>query len=244
MMRLWTVIAMTVLAGWMLALSPEASRAWTVSLPGPAAETPAGGSPAASGFPAARSIHKSPTRKIVPRGRWKLDLSRGERLAFLRSVASLRPVPKAMLERLQARTVVRSLDHSSCGGHSACAVGTFTQLGTTRTATYELEFIHGILDTTTRSRFLVAHELAHLIEYEGLSATGRRAFELAFRSSPAWRDCFPYRNGCVPPPEVFADQFAMYALGAPASRTGYGVPRLVSDATFERLLRLHYRPSS
>ncbi len=67
-------------------------------------------------------------------------------------------------------------------------------------------------------------------------------FDSAFRTSPAWRACFPHRGGCVAGAEVFADQFAMYALGESASLTAYAVPRLISNAGFEALLRRHYVP--
>jgi len=78
------------------------------------------------------------------------------------------------------------------------------------------------------------------VDYEGLTPDGAAQFATAFRSSPAWKDCFPHDGVCLAMDELFADQFAIYATGAAASLTTYATPRLLSDATFEALLRATY----
>ena len=87
--------------------------------------------------------------------------------------------------------------------------------------------------------FVVMHEFGHAVFDVGLDEAGRRLFLSAFLLA-GWRgDC------CIGQSEVFADQFAYWALGGkPASVDSYSDTVLVPSARFARLLRenVSYRP--
>ena len=175
----------------------------------------------------------------IDRGAWTLGMTWAERTEFLASVAALRPQARMLVQRLDEHTTVRVLQRTSCGVRTSCAIGTIVQEGDVRTGTYRLELFRGDMDGTLGARFLTVHELGHLVDYDALDDAGRAAFDRAFRASPKWRRCFRHDGGCVDDAEVFADQFAMYALGETRSMTAYAVPRLLTDAAFEGLLRRH-----
>ena len=94
------------------------------------------------------------------------------------------------------------------------------------------------------ARFQLFHELGHLVDIQGLSPRGRRAFARAFRAAPGWKRCFPKRSGrgCSEMTEVFANQFACWAAGVRrVPRTSnYLTPCLLPARTMERLLVREY----
>jgi len=86
--------------------------------------------------------------------------------------------------------------------------------------------------------FTVLHEFGHVVDAIGLDVAGEQAFHQLFAQSPRWRDCFVYTPlGCVPPDEIFADQFAYWATDT-ASRVAdsYGDPPLADPDAFTALL--------
>jgi hypothetical protein len=94
--------------------------------------------------------------------------------------------------------------------------------------------------------FLIRHEIGHLVDFALIPGPVDRQFFALFRASPRWRDCFPLPDfartiyaRCVPPAEIFADQFAHWASRTDMTGTtvGYGVPKLVSDTAFANVLR-------
>jgi hypothetical protein len=81
--------------------------------------------------------------------------------------------------------------------------------------------------------FTVLHEFGHVVDAIGLDVTGQLAVQKLLTASPDWRDCFPYRPlGCVPPEELFADQFAYWATGISPVDVSYGDPPLVVPDEF------------
>ncbi len=158
---------------------------------------------------------------------------------FLAAVASMRPHARRVVDPLAGRTRVRILERTSCGGRASCALGTIVEQGDERTSSFEVELLRATMDGSLGARFLTVHELAHLVEYDLFDASDRTAIERTFRRSPRWRACFLHQGSCLEFSEVFADQFAMYALREPRSMTTYAVPRLLTDAAFEALLVRH-----
>jgi hypothetical protein len=154
-------------------------------------------------------------------------LRAGERRLFLDTVASFRAPARRILRQLSGGVLVQ---RGSCGATS-CA-GFDGRLWFIR--------LHPAQLRERYAPFLIAHELGHLVEELGLDQAARSRFQRAFRRSARWTDCFRARDGrCTPEGELFADQFAFYALGrrdgrAPAS--GYGTRPLLEARRFQRLL--------
>jgi hypothetical protein len=93
--------------------------------------------------------------------------------------------------------------------------------------------------------FTVLHEFAHVVDAVGLDVLGQLSVEKLFAASPDWSDCFFYRPlGCVPPEEVFADQFAYSATGVSPVEVSYGDPPLVEAAALAAVLsqQFAFRP--
>ncbi|MCW2928748.1 MAG: hypothetical protein JWM86_2716 [Thermoleophilia bacterium] len=170
-------------------------------------------------------------------GDWGYRMAQRERATFAASIAASPRVVRAAVGTIAPLTTVSVLATTSCGaGVSACATGTVSTTGTVTSATYRLEFTASQFNRSRSSRFLILHEVGHLVDYDQISAEEMRAFEQAFRASPRWRACFRHAGACLGIDEVFADQFALYATGERQSMTTYAVPRLMSAASFERLL--------
>lgn len=104
-----------------------------------------------------------------------------------------------------------------------------------------LRFVVALLPRTWRrtaiGRFVFLHELGHVVDWAFIGPALRQRVREAFASSPAWRDCFPYKGtGCVPASEVFAEQFAYWAGARRTLRSGYGIPPLLSRDAFGDLM--------
>ena len=93
--------------------------------------------------------------------------------------------------------------------------------------------------------FTVLHEFGHVVDTIGLDVAGQLATQALFARSPDWSDCFFYRPlGCVPPEELFADQFAFWATGVSPVDVSYGDPPLVQPDELAALLtrQFAFRP--
>jgi hypothetical protein len=90
-------------------------------------------------------------------------------------------------------------------------------------------------------RYILAHELGHVVDLTGLGARARTTFvRLAVaRGVPA---CLPYAGGCVSQEDVLADSIAFWATGDLAMRSVYDVPPVVSRAEMGRFLARWWRP--
>ena len=93
--------------------------------------------------------------------------------------------------------------------------------------------------------FTVLHEFGHVVDAIGLDVAGQLAVQALFARSPDWRDCFFYRPlGCMPPEELFADQFASWATGVSPADVSYGDPPLVQPDELAALVaqQFAFRP--
>lgn len=88
---------------------------------------------------------------------------------------------------------------------------------------------------------IVWHEIGHLAAAT-FSEADQQAFTALFRRSAHWQSCFRFGGGCLPPEEVFADNFAFWVTGNSRVRTAYGTSRLAGRRAFGRLLARDYRP--
>ena len=101
------------------------------------------------------------------------------------------------------------------------------------------------LNPTDATAFTVMHEFGHVVDAIGLDVAGELAVQKLFATSTDWLDCFFYRPlGCVPPDELFADQFAFWATGISPVDVSYGDPPLVVPDDFAALLaqQFAFRP--
>ena len=97
------------------------------------------------------------------------------------------------------------------------------------------------LDDSTR-KFLVRHELGHIVDFALVPENLDAQFLALFRRSPKWKACYKAAEGsrdpCIPYMEIFADQFAYWASapGQPDPSVTYQLPRLATSDDFQRIL--------
>ena len=156
------------------------------------------------------------------------------RRAWLAAVAGAPPVARRILSEVDGAVAVSLRNCGAEAGDSCASVSD--------TGKYSVWLSPADLGDSDGGRFVVLHELGHIVDYLGLDRTSYAAFRALFRRSPSWRSCFPDPgSGCVPFAEVLADQFAFYATGESEDPTGgYGDPPLASRAAFERVLLAEY----
>lgn len=100
-------------------------------------------------------------------------------------------------------------------------------------------------------RFVVYHELAHALDLLLLDRQGRRAISRAMRGSPRF-GCvinpaqvdldIPRSEWCLGDSELFADEFARWAVGDRRATGGYSTVPLLPPRTLRRLIERHATP--
>ena len=85
-------------------------------------------------------------------------------------------------------------------------------------------------------RFVITHELGHLVDFLGLDTFSHQDFQKLFSGSPKWKSCFPLRGQCTPFIEVYADQFGLFSTNAHGVQSGYGDDRLATGSAFANVL--------
>lgn len=176
-------------------------------------------------------------RAYLARG-WRFGptMRPGDRAAFRRALASAPPFAHVLVAQLDGAITV---DRRSCDMEdSSCAK--YDESGAYSMSIAPANFADSFADL----RYVVLHELAHLVDYVGLDSGAYGAFRSLFRTSPRWRGCFPNAaadRGCVDFAEILADQFAYWATELRADPGGgYGDPPLVASARFEAVLRAQW----
>jgi hypothetical protein len=157
--------------------------------------------------------------------------SGADRRAFLAVVDSLPPVARTIVRIIGGAITVRVLGNSApiCGGQTSCA-------GFDQGNGYFLILNRSQLRSSV-GRFVIAHELGHLVDFLGLDSFSHQKFRKLFSVSPHWKRCFREGGRCAPFLEVFADQFGFFATDARGVQSGYNDGRLAAGAAFGGLLR-------
>ncbi len=85
-------------------------------------------------------------------------------------------------------------------------------------------------------RFVIAHELGHLVDFLGLDTLSSQDFRQLFSRSPKWKSCFRLNGQCVPFLEIFADQFGFYVTNVRGAHWGYGDDVLAAARAYATVL--------
>jgi hypothetical protein len=157
-----------------------------------------------------------------------------DRQAFLKTVATLPPEGRNIVDTIQGAITVSVLGNSqpACGAPTSCA-------GFDPGRGYYLVLNAGQLHSKV-GKFVITHELGHLVDFLGLDTFSHQAFTSLFSKSPGYKTCYPLRGACSPSIEVFADQFGFFSTNAIGVQSGYGDPRLATSGAMSSLLQAQW----
>jgi hypothetical protein len=157
-----------------------------------------------------------------------------DRRRFMQAVNSLPPAGRKIVDIVDGAVTVSVVADSAlmCGRQTSCAGydpghGYFMMLNRAQLR-------------SNFGRFVIAHELGHLVDFLGLDTFSYEDFRRVFSRSPKWKNCFRWHGQCVPFLEVFADQFGFYVTNGRSGQWGYGDDRLVTAPAFETLLKAQW----
>jgi hypothetical protein len=161
-----------------------------------------------------------------------------DRGRFLKAVAALPPDARKIVDVIGGAITVSILADSSpiCRMQTSCA-------GFDPGNGYFMIVNRNQLRSRS-GKFVISHELGHLVDFLGLDTFSHEDFGGLFSKSSKWKSCFPVLGTCAPSLEVFADQFAFYSTNYVNFRPGYGDPRLATSSAFATILQAQwaYRP--
>lgn len=158
--------------------------------------------------------------------------SGADRRRVLQAVESLPPVGRRVVDIIGGAITVRVLTNSApiCGSQTSCA-------GFDPGNGYFMILNRAQLHSGSFGRFVITHELGHLVDFLGLDTFSSQDFRKLFAASPKWKGCFPLEGQCTPFLELFADQFGFFSTNARGVQTGYGDDRLASAPAFATRLK-------
>jgi hypothetical protein len=154
-----------------------------------------------------------------------------DRQAFLKTVSLIPPAGRKIVDVIGGAITVRVMANSApiCGAQTSCA-------GFDPSNGYFLILNRAQLHSPA-GRFVITHELGHLVDFLGLDTFSHRKFKSLFSRSPNWKSCFPLGSRCTSYGEVFADQFGFFSTNAHGVQSGYNDDRLATSKEFATLLR-------
>jgi hypothetical protein len=153
-----------------------------------------------------------------------------DRTAFLNVVRRIPPVGRRIVDMIGGAITVRVLADSApvCKAQTSCA-------GFDPGSGYFLILNKAQLHSGA-GRFVITHELGHLVDFLGLDTFSHHKFRALFSRSSKWKRCFKVSGRCAPFLEVYADQFAFFATDTGGVQSGYDDDRLATSAAFAALL--------
>jgi hypothetical protein len=153
-----------------------------------------------------------------------------DRAAFLKVVSQIPPVGRRIVDMIGGAITVRVLANSApvCNAQTSCA-------GFDPGNGYFLILNRAQLHSSA-GRFVITHELGHLVDFLGLDTFSHAKFQTLFSRSSKWKSCFKVGGQCVPFLEVYADQFAFFATNALGVQSGYDDDRLAASGAFAAVL--------
>lgn len=191
---------------------------------------------------------KQPT---PPRKSWFFhkSMKRSHKAIFRRAISKMSPTYRAILKKIAPYTKIKT--HS--GGGYSIAEGYDTMRNTDKTLPFTVSFARGHLMMKNFRNEVIAHELAHIIDFSGFDDQAYREMKKSFKKSKKWRNCSSSnykpsgglpRWPCAGDTELIADQLAYGALNKRSGVGGYGHPRLISARAAMRLTKKYYQMSS
>jgi hypothetical protein len=157
-----------------------------------------------------------------------------DRRRFLATVAALPPTSRKIVDTIRGAITASVINNSApiCGAQTSCAGfdpgnGYFLVLN-------RAQLRSGI------GRFVIDHEIGHLVDFLGLDSFSNDALRQLFSKSSYWKNCFPLRGQCVPFCELFADQFAFFSTNAHGVQSGYGDNRLATSSGFRNTISVQW----
>jgi hypothetical protein len=181
-----------------------------------------------------RSVHvrTSPVPKVLTSRSFAAGpgFTSVDRQDFVKAVDQLPSVGRRIVDMIGGAITVRVLANSApnCGAQTSCA-------GFDPGNGYFLIVNRSQLRSPA-GRFVITHELGHLVDFLGLDTFSHERFRTLFSKSPKWKSCFPVSGQCAPFLEVFADQFGFFGTNAHGIQSGYNDDRLASGPGFGALL--------
>jgi hypothetical protein len=157
-----------------------------------------------------------------------------DRRRFMKTVDSLPPTARKIVDIIGGAITASVLDDTAaiCGAQTSCA-------GIDPGNGYFLILNRSQL-RSAMGRFVITHELGHLVDFLGLDTWSAEDFRKLFSRSSKWKNCFPLRGQCSPLLEVFADQFAFFSTNARGVQSGYGDDRLATRSAFAKNLQTQW----
>ena len=154
-----------------------------------------------------------------------------DRENFVKAVDQLPAMGRRIVDVIGGAITVRVLTNSApnCGAQTSCA-------GFDPGNGYFLIVNRSQLHSSS-GRFVITHELGHLVDFLGLDTFSHEQFKTLFSRSSKWRGCFRVGGQCAPFLEVFADQFGFFGTNAHGIQSGYNDDRLATGPGFATLLR-------
>lgn len=186
------------------------------------------------------------TRKVAPpRKSWIFAKSASGKYKrmFLAAVRRLHPTYRAIVSQVAPYTTIKT--HKQ-GGYST-ANGYSSEDGD-KQKPFTISFARDHLNNRAFRREVIAHELAHIIDYAGFDHLAYKAFLARFKKSKAWRRCIPGKQQfsevsmwpCAQDEELIADQIAYAAAGGRSGEGGYGDPRLLPARTMLKMVKQNF----
>ena len=184
-----------------------------------------------------------------PRSSWlfRKSFSKAQRHLFLSAIKQMNPRYRALIKQIAPYTAIAS--HS--GGGISIAEPYDYSTGR-ESLPFAVSFERSHLQSRKFRKEVIAHELAHIIDYAGLDDNAYSVFLKKFKKSGKWRRCRPGSSSgggssvwpCIVDSELIADQMAYSALNKRSGMGGYADPRLISSKAMIALLGTHFHLTS
>jgi hypothetical protein len=160
-----------------------------------------------------------------------LGFTGADRTDFVKAVDRLPSMGRRIVDVIGGAITVRVLANSApnCGAQTSCA-------GFDPGNGYFL-IVNRAQLRSPAGRFVITHELGHLVDFLGLDTFSHERFKTLFSKSSKWKSCFPVGGQCAPFLEVFADQFGFFGTNAHGIQSGYNDDRLATGPAFGALLQ-------
>lgn len=168
---------------------------------------------------------------------------------FLAAIRRMNPRYRVLIKQIAPYTKIKT--HAGSGSSMAFPYGADGDEGS-EDVPFTVSFARGHLEMRKFKNEVVAHELAHIVDYGGLDDVAYRDFRSRFKKSKKWKNCSGNGSSsadgphwpCTEMSELIADQMAFAALNKRSGIGGYGHPRLISSKGMLSMLARYFHLTS